>query len=129
MARDSARADARRGTQVYRQRQPGRTKIVSATEAKNRLGALLAELANGTSTIVIEHHGHPRAVMISADEWAALSAARERMLRQDAWEQLWTLAAEASVLNADLTPEDADAIADLIGDEAKRRVARRAAMS
>ena len=39
------------------------------------------------------------------------------------------LAAEASVRNADLTPEEADAIADEIGDEAKRRVARRAAMS
>ena len=101
-------------------------KTVSATEAKNRLGALLAELRNGATAIVIEHHGRPRAVLISPDEWTELSEARERMRRQAAWDQLWELANEVSAANADLSPEEADAIADELADEAMERVVAKA---
>ena len=59
-------------------------KTVSATEAKNRLGALLSELANGTDAIVIEHHGRPRAVIVSADEWTVLIDERDRLRRLEA---------------------------------------------
>jgi prevent-host-death family protein len=100
-------------------------KIVSATEAKNRLGTLLGELKNGTAAIMIEHHGRPRAVLVSAEEWVTLSRARERLRRQEAWERFFKLAEEIGARNADLTPEEADAIADELGDEAKRRVASR----
>lgn len=50
---------------------------------------------------------------------------RERLRRKEAWEQLMELAREVSAQNADLTQEEADALADEIGDEAKRRVAMR----
>jgi PHD/YefM family antitoxin component YafN of YafNO toxin-antitoxin module len=86
---------------------------------------LLTELENGTSTIIIERHGLPRAVMLSAEEWAALIDARERLVRHEAWERIWAIAAEIGARNTDLTQEEADAIADEIGDEAKRRVAQR----
>jgi prevent-host-death family protein len=102
-----------------------KTITVSATEAKNRLGALLSELDNGTAAIVIEHHGRPRAVLVAAEDWAALVAARERVRRQEAWDQLWRLAAAGSARNADLTQEEADALAEELGEEAKRRVASR----
>jgi prevent-host-death family protein len=100
-------------------------KTVSATEAKNRLGELLGDVANGEDAVVIEHHGRPRAVIVSADEWSALIEARERMRRHDAWEEFRQLAKEIGARNADLTPEEADALADELGDEAKRRVAMR----
>jgi prevent-host-death family protein len=48
---------------------------------------------------------------------------RERLRRKDAWEQIKQLMAEGTARNADLTQEEADALADEIGDEAKRRVA------
>lgn len=98
---------------------------VSATEAKNRLGALLAELSNGADAVIIERHGRPWAVLVSAEDWAALIEARERLRRQETWDQLWRLAADGSARNADLTQDEADAIADELGDEARRRVASR----
>jgi prevent-host-death family protein len=101
-------------------------KTVSATEAKNRLGSLLAELSNGTEAIVIVHYGNPRAVLVSAEQWDQLSHARDRLRRLEAWEQLRELAAESSDRNADLTQEEADAIADEIADEAMARVVARA---
>ncbi|MBA2597923.1 MAG: type II toxin-antitoxin system Phd/YefM family antitoxin [Chloroflexia bacterium] len=100
-------------------------KSVSATEAKNRLGALLGDVSNGEDAVMIEHHGQPRAVIVSAAEWAALVEAREELGRREAWAQLWQLAAEVSARNTDLTQEGIDALADEIGDEAKRRVANR----
>ena len=100
-------------------------KTVSATEAKNRLGALLGELKNGTDAIVIEHHGRPRAVIVSAEEWTLLNDARTRLRRQEAWERIRQLAEEVGARNADLTVEEAEALADEIGNEAKRRLVER----
>jgi prevent-host-death family protein len=100
-------------------------KAVSATEAKNRLGALIDDVAKGNGAISIEHHGRPRVVLVSAEEWAEVSEMRERLRRKEAWEQLMKLAREISARNADLSKEEADALADEIGDEAKRRVALR----
>lgn len=101
-------------------------RTVSATEAKNRLGSLIAELSNGASAIVIENHGQPRAVIVSPAEWAALTDAQERLRRLEAWESLRQIARESSARNADLTPEETDAIADEIADEAMDRVVARA---
>jgi prevent-host-death family protein len=100
-------------------------KSVSATEAKNRLGALISEVETDNEPVVVEHHGRPRAVIVSADEWTALVDARKELRRLQAWERLKALAAEVSARNADLSPEEADALADEIGNEAMRRVAER----
>ncbi len=101
-------------------------KTVSATEAKNRLGALIGEVAGGNGAITIEHHGRPRVVVVSAEEWAEVSEMRERLRRKEAWEQLMELAREVSARNADLTQEESDALADEIADEAMDRVIARA---
>lgn len=100
-------------------------KTVSATEAKNRLGTLISDVAGGNGAVTIEHHGRPRVVVVSAEEWAEVAEMKERLRRKVAWEQLMELAREVSARNADLTQEEADALADEIGDEAKRRVALR----
>lgn len=98
-------------------------KAVSATEAKNRLGALIGEVAAGNGAIVIEHHGRPHVVLVSVDEWAEISQMKEKSLRQDAWEEIRSLAAEARVRNRALSEDEADAIVDALVDEAKGRVA------
>jgi PHD/YefM family antitoxin component YafN of YafNO toxin-antitoxin module len=84
-------------------------------------------ITRSSGVVTIEHHGRPRVVVVSAEEWAEISQMRERLRRQEAWEQIKQFMAEASARNADLTQEEADAIADEIGDEAKRRVADRLA--
>jgi prevent-host-death family protein len=100
-------------------------KTVSATEAKNRLGALIGDVVDGEDAILIENHGRLRAVIVSAEEWRLLVDARREMRRREAWDEFWRIAKELSARNADLTQEEADALADEIGDEAKRRVALR----
>jgi prevent-host-death family protein len=100
-------------------------KTVSATEAKNRFGTFLGEVSRGELAVVIENHGKPTAVLVSYEEWAALTGARERLRRQEAWDRFLKLAEEIGARNVDLTPEEADALADELGDEAKRRVASR----
>lgn len=101
-------------------------KTVSATEAKNRLGTLINEVADGNGAVTIEHHGRPRVVVVSAEEWAEVSEMRERMRRHEAWQQLMALAREVRARNADLSQEEADALADEIADEAMDRVVARA---
>ena len=100
-------------------------KTVSATEAKNRLGALISEVSNGGGAIMIEHHGRPHVVLVSVEEWDEMSQLREVALRQAAWDEIKKLAAEARERHADLSDDDADAIVDELVDEAKRRVAGR----
>jgi prevent-host-death family protein len=102
-------------------------KSVSATEAKNRLGALISEVESGNEAVMVEHHGRPRVVIVSAKEWSNLAELREELRRKEAWARLKALADEVSARNCDLTQEQIDALADEIGDEAKRRVAQRLA--
>jgi prevent-host-death family protein len=101
-------------------------KTVSATEAKNQLGKLLGELGHGTNVIMIEHHGRPRAVLVSAGEWTTLAEAQDRLRRLEAMEQIRELAEKVRARNADLIAEEANAIADEIADEAMSRVVARA---
>lgn len=101
-------------------------KTVSATNAKNRLGALIKDVAGGNGAVTIAHHGRPWVVVVSAEEWAEVSEMRDRLRREEAWRQLMKIAAEVSQRNADLSPEEADALADEIADDAMTRVVARA---
>jgi antitoxin Phd len=50
--------------------------LVTATEAKNSFGPLLEKAIRG-GVVVITKHDAPKAVLISVDEYAALSGAAE----------------------------------------------------
>ena len=100
-------------------------KTVTATEAKNRLGALISDVASGSGAVTIEHHGRPRVVLVSTEEWAEICEMKETALREEAWSEIKNLAAEARERNANLSEDEADAIVDELTDEAKRRVAQR----
>jgi len=57
-----------------RRREPVQSVAISATEAKNRFGRILETAIQG-GKVVITKHGSPKAVLISMDEFNALSNA------------------------------------------------------
>lgn len=100
-------------------------KVVSATEAKNRLGALIAVVADGREDVVIENHGAPRAALISYEAYRELLDVRERQRRREAMEGLQQLREQVRARNQDLDEEAAEAIAEEISQEAIARVVER----
>ncbi len=100
-------------------------KTVSATEAKNRLGALIGDVVSGREDIVIENHGTPRAVLISFDHYRELVDAREQQRRREAMEDLRQLRAEVLAQNQDLDDEAADRLIQEIRAETHARISAR----
>lgn len=100
-------------------------KTVSATEAKNRLGALIGEAADGHEDVIIENHGRPLAVLISYDYYRELLEARQRQRRQEAMDELQKLREDVRAQNQDLDEEAAEAIAEEISQEAISRIIER----
>ena len=97
-------------------------KTISATEAKNRLGAYLGEIARGEGEIIIENHGKPTAVLVSYEVYREFRDVQEWLRRRDAMEALRRLRDEVRARNQDLSEAEADAIAEDVGREAIARV-------
>jgi prevent-host-death family protein len=100
-------------------------KTVSATEAKNRFGALLSDVADANEEIVIENHGRPRAVVLSYDRYNELKEAREQQRRRQAMDDLRQLREDVRARNLDLDDEAAEAIAEDLSQEAVGRLIER----
>jgi prevent-host-death family protein len=96
-------------------------KTVSATEAKNRLGALIADVARGNDDVVIENHGTPRAALISYEAYKELLKARELQRRREAMAALWQLRAEVRAQNQDLDDEAAEQLIQEAIDDVRAR--------
>jgi uncharacterized protein len=100
-------------------------KTVSATEAKNRLGALIGDVVGGDGDVIIENHGTPRAVLVSYAHYRELLDARENQKRREAMDALWRLRAEVRAKNEDLDEEAADRLIEEIGAEVNARISAR----
>ena len=100
-------------------------KAVSATEAKNRLGSLLAYVAEQGDDVVVESQGKPKAVLISFAAYQEVLALREQKRRADALDELRRLQKEVSARNQDLTEEEAEAIAEELSQAAIARLVAR----
>lgn len=87
-------------------------KTVSASEAKNRLGALIGWVRASGDAVIVENHGQPRVVILPVEAYADYEALREQRRRQEALATMHRLQAEVSARNRDLTPEQADELAD-----------------
>lgn len=98
-------------------------KTVSATEAKNRLGALIGEVVNGQEDVVIENHGRPRAVLISYELYQELQEAWEQRERREALEDLRRLREEVLARNQDLDDEAAEQLIQEVSREVRAEVA------
>ena len=92
-------------------------KAVSATEAKNRLGALLGDVIDRDAEVIIERQGRPKAVIMSFAAYQEVQALREDKRRAAALEQLRQLEKRIAARNQDLTEEEAISLADQIAHQ------------
>ena len=83
------------------------TKIVTATEAKNRLGALLKEISQSNETVLIENRGTTQAVLISEDVYRSFLILEWEQRRAEAIRRLEVIEAEVAARGNDLTEEEA----------------------
>jgi prevent-host-death family protein len=93
---------------------------ISATDAKNNFGAVLAQAQE--KPVIIESRGHASAVVISVAEFEKYESAREEQRRREALERIRAIGAEAQRRNADLTPEEAQVLIDDIVDDTFARM-------
>jgi prevent-host-death family protein len=88
------------------------SKTVTATEAKNKLGSIMAWVVNNQDEVIIENRGNPHVVLVPYDEYDKLKGLREQVRRAEAWARLQQVAQEVQGKNRDLTSEEADELAD-----------------
>jgi|SRR5579884_3592946 len=91
---------------------------ISATEAKNRFGAVLDRVAEGGDEIIVERQGKPQAAIISIADFEDFQHLREQRRRQEAVETIRRVRAQVRARNLDLTDEEAEAIADSVTRDA-----------
>jgi prevent-host-death family protein len=96
--------------------------VISATEAKNRFGALIAQVAETGETVVVERQGRPRAAIVEIEEYRRLRGLDEEKRWQEAVERIRQLQTEISAGFSDLTEEQVDQLAQEIRDEAMAAV-------
>jgi prevent-host-death family protein len=100
-------------------------RTITATEAKNRLGAYLRAVADDDEEIVIENHGRPQAVLVPYESYRTILDERDRNRRLEAVARLEALAARVRTRNDDLTEEQADELAQEIRDLALTQMMER----
>jgi prevent-host-death family protein len=102
-------------------------RTVSASEAKSRLGSMLAWADKNNNEIVIRVYGEPKGVVMSYGEYKKVQELRERERRRKIWEELEALRRKVSARFADI-PEDEryrmagmseSVIRELIAEDAK----------
>jgi prevent-host-death family protein len=96
--------------------------VVSASDAKNKLGTLLAHVAETGEAVVIERQGKPRAAIISIEEYRQFRALQQEARRKEAGEALRRLRAEISARNKDMTEEEIEKFAQRFRDEVMESV-------
>jgi prevent-host-death family protein len=86
------------------------TRTVSATEAKNRLGAYLKMATEDGEAVVVENRREPSAVIISFEKYQRLLEAQTVLDRQRRLAVLDRIAEIQAERNSDLTEETAEAL-------------------
>jgi len=87
-------------------------RTVSATEAKNRLGALLRVVSEEGDVVIIENRRERAAIIISPEDFDELQTLRKEQQRREALEALDRIAAIQAERNKNLSEEDAQALVD-----------------
>ena len=96
-------------------------KRVTATEAKNRLGALMEYINDNNDDVIVESRGEPRAVIITFPEYQQLEACREKARREELWKQMEALRKRVGEQLQDLSSDDVQRIAEEVADDAIAR--------
>ena len=87
-------------------------RTVSASEAKNRLGAVMAWARAHRDDVVIESRGKPAVVIMPFEQYEELQHLRDQARRQEALARLDALRERVSARNADLSDEAAAELAE-----------------
>lgn len=85
---------------------------VSTTEAKNQLSAMMRAVAENDDEVVVQDHGRPRAAIISMRAYEGLQEWREQERRRQILAEMRELRARVRARNQDLTPGQAEELAD-----------------
>lgn len=96
-------------------------KIVTASEAKNRLGAVLSWVQDTQDEVIIESRGEPAVVVMSYIQYEKMQDLKEQDRRKDALQRLRTVREQVRTRtqNQDITSEEqALQIADQFGQAA-----------
>ena len=104
------------------------TKTVTATEAKNRLGAYINEVQKQGEPVIIESRGLPAAVITSFQDYEELQAFRDQQRRVQAMAKLRDLGRRVSANNEDLSDAEVNELADRIVLEAVESLETRGAI-
>ncbi|MHB1355381.1 MAG: type II toxin-antitoxin system Phd/YefM family antitoxin [Anaerolineae bacterium] len=86
-------------------------RIVSASEAKTKFGAIVDWAIETQDDVIVESHGQPRVVIVSYTQYQEILVLREQARRQDALQRLRKLRETVRARNQDLDEEQADALA------------------
>lgn len=101
--------------------QESSVQVVSASEAKSKLGSLIKLVASNQQDIVIENHGEPSVVMVSFSEYTAGQQLKEEARRRHALQQLRAVRNSVQArLASEGQPELAEEEALQIGDKMTR---------
>ncbi len=81
-------------------------KTVTASEAKNKLGAVLSWVRNNQDEVIVESRGEPAVVIISYTEYEKMQALKEEQRRKDALQTLRDLREQVRGRNQDITTDE-----------------------
>lgn len=87
------------------------TRTVSATEAKNRFGAVVKSAREADDVVLVENHGEPYVFMVPPAEFKRLQDADRELQRRNRLERLEEIMQRQAELNKDLSAEEADELA------------------
>lgn len=93
-------------------------RVVTATEAKARLGELMRRAIDTGDAVIVESRGKPQVALVPYEEYERLQKLKQRARREEALAQLRELAREVQAQNEDLSEDEAGGIADELTREA-----------
>ncbi len=100
-------------------------KIVSVSEAKNQLSAVMDWAVENGDEVVIESRGEPKVAILSYAEYQEFLAFKEQARRKEALRQLEELAERMWARNADLSDEEVEELAEEISQETIQRMIKK----
>ncbi|MCA9859720.1 MAG: type II toxin-antitoxin system Phd/YefM family antitoxin [Thermomicrobiales bacterium] len=101
-------------------------RTVSATEAKNRFGAVVKSAREEVDAVLVENHGEPYVFLVSPAEYQRLQESDNELRRRKRLEQLEEIMRIQAELNKDLTPEAAEELVQRAIEEDRIERRRRA---
>ncbi|HET9659081.1 MAG TPA: type II toxin-antitoxin system Phd/YefM family antitoxin [Thermomicrobiales bacterium] len=96
-------------------------RIVSATEAKNRFGAVVKSAREEVDVVLVENHGQSYIYLVAPDEFQRLQEADAELRKRKRLERLDEIMRVQADLNKDLTAETAEALVQRAIDEDREK--------